>query len=243
MIVEPLAPSLDLTVHWTKEAERARMATVLDAYFTAIKRIDEHYAAMKIDRVVIDRQYPYQTTLGDSSKPMAEFHYIDRVPGKLVFFAHTAVGERLCVKFTRQYSADVHEYMAKLGLAPRLLGIQNIPGGWKMVVTDYSDYIRLAEMAPNANTRMVIRGAVLAAIQKLHDGGYVHGDIRDVNILVNTESCIQIHIIDFDWAGRIGEATYPLEVNTVTLKRPMDVTGGGQILQRHDIEMAHELFS
>ena len=44
------------------------MATVLDAYFATIKRINEHYAAMKIDRVVIDQQYPYQTTLGDSSK-------------------------------------------------------------------------------------------------------------------------------------------------------------------------------
>lgn len=74
---------------------------------------------------------------------------------------------------------------------------------------------------------IVITGAVLAAIQKLHRGGYVHGDIRDTNILVNSES--RIYIIDFDWAGRMGVTKYPLQA-AMKLKQPKDVIGGGTIL-------------
>ena len=221
-----------------------RIATVLDAYFAGIKRINEHYASVKNEsgKKIINRRYPYQTTLGEGPNPIVEFRYNHKLSGKLVFFA-VASGEKplpLCVKFTRQYSEGAHKYMADLGLAPRLWGVQDIPGGWKMVVMDRSDYTQLTEMVPNAVTRMAIKASVLAAVHKLHEGGYVHGDILDVNILVNSAS--SIHIVDFDWAGRIDEAMYPLQVNTLTLKRPKDVTGGVRILKRHDIEMIEELF-
>lgn len=52
---------------------------------------------------------------------------------------------------------------------------------------------------------------------------------------------MSVHLIDFDWAGRVGEARYPMRVNHITVKRPE--WGGELITQQHDIEMVSYLFS
>ncbi len=58
------------------------------------------------------------------------------------------------------------------------------------------------------------------------------------NILVDCKTLtskdgIKIHFIDFDWAGRQGEAVYPMRVNNVTVRRPE----GEPILVEHDMAM------
>jgi hypothetical protein len=54
---------------------------------------------------------------------------------------------------------------------------------------------------------------------------------------------VKIHLIDFDWAGPIGEAKYPAAVNKITVKCFNGVEGGGLIAKQHDIEMAPFLFT
>lgn len=44
-----------------------------------------------------------------------------------------------------------------------------------------------------------------------HGKNLVHGDIRDTNITVQ-ETSEDIMLIDFDWAGKIGEVRYPMNV-------------------------------
>jgi len=47
--------------------------------------------------------------------------------------------------------------------------------------------------------------------QHLHAQGYVHGDLRPTNILINDKK--EIKIIDFDWAGKKDETRYPIFMN------------------------------
>lgn len=49
------------------------------------------------------------------------------------------------------------------------------------------------------------------ALNILHREGYVHGDFRAPNILINKNG--DVRIIDFDWCGKEGEARYPLFIN------------------------------
>jgi hypothetical protein len=49
-------------------------------------------------------------------------------------------------------------------------------------------------------------------------------------------------LIDFDWAGRAGEVKYPLNINTKTIRPPMDATGGTKITKSHDLQMIELLF-
>jgi hypothetical protein len=65
----------------------------------------------------------------------------------------------------------------------------------------------------------------------------VHGDIREANIMVSKDR-IRFMFVDFDWAGKIGEARYPMHVNTVDLPvRPDGPLDGELILAEHDKEM------
>lgn len=50
------------------------------------------------------------------------------------------------VKFTRTYSEVVHDLLAGKGFAPELLAVEDLVGGWKMVVMEYlSGWVMLQE--------------------------------------------------------------------------------------------------
>ena len=48
-------------------------------------------------------------------------------------------GTKVLIKFTHHYSELVHQFCAKMGVAPTLLGFQQLLAGWWMVVMQYLD--------------------------------------------------------------------------------------------------------
>jgi serine/threonine protein kinase len=92
-----------------------------------------------------------------------------------------------------------------------------------------------------------VRRKVEKIVQILHDAGHVHGDIRNTNILVDLGSLdsddVKVHLVDFDWAGLIGEARYPIGVNGKTVKRPEGAEDGEIITIEHDNAMVSYLFT
>ena len=83
-----------------------------------------------------------------------------------------------------------------------------------------------------------IRGGIAKLRQglgKLHDAGFVHGDIRSPNILVGVDR--QPRLIDFDWSGKVGVARYPMQLNDRDINWPDETTAGGLIETRHDTKM------
>ncbi|KAH7884914.1 hypothetical protein F5I97DRAFT_1779733, partial [Phlebopus sp. FC_14] len=51
------------------------------------------------------------------------------------------------------------------------------------------------------------------AIQKLHDEGFVFGDLREPNIMITNDDKPKVQLIDFNWAGKKGEARYPVSIS------------------------------
>ena len=102
----------------------------------------------------------------------------------------------------------------------------------------------LPHLNPDQEER--VERKVKTIVRTLHEGGFVHGDIRNTNIFVNqaslTSDDVTIHLIDFDWAGYDGEVKYPMEINCDTVRRPEGVEGGEVITQEHDNEMVSYLF-
>jgi len=45
-------------------------------------------------------------------------------------------------------------------------------------------------------------------VKSFHDAGFVHGDLREPNIMCDGEK-EKAMLIDFDWGGKVGEAYYP----------------------------------
>ena len=44
-------------------------------------------------------------------------------------------------------------------------------------------------------------------VAEFHNMGFVHGDLRDTNILSGNDGSVKL--VDFDWGGRGGAVSYP----------------------------------
>jgi len=169
---------------------------------------------------------------------------------RLIFFGETvggAAGNKICIKFVKHYSPEAHKFCASKGNAPELIAYNSLRGGWKMVIMVAIDidnaqrpgsYRRLSAMA--ALDRLPLKEAITSLIEELHNGGYVHGDFRDTNFVVGDDN--RFMLLDFDWAGPVEEARYPMYVNRTDIRRPEGACDGKKILVKHDLEMLKYLF-
>ncbi|KAG6847753.1 hypothetical protein H0H93_006195 [Arthromyces matolae] len=238
--VEPLTPTFDLSTHYMDLKGRHAIASSLDAFKEGVKRIEAHYRELvetkgtdKIDPAM--REFPYLRSFEINGKNVT-LEYLSRVADtKLVYQAQDCHGNLYAVKFTRSYSTEAHRFLAEHDLAPKLRFSREIVegSGWIVVVTDWSAG-SLFEENVSREEKQTAWLKVKVAVQLLHDGGFVHGDIRGPNIvIIEKGSEVSIHIIDFDWAGKDGDATYPLDIN-LDVQRPKEVAAGGLITMDDD---------
>ncbi|RXW12319.1 hypothetical protein EST38_g13535 [Candolleomyces aberdarensis] len=121
------------------------------------------------------------------------------------------------------YGVDVHRALAKVGLAPLLLGISSLEGVPHAYVIEYlcpSEWVMLSELENLLllGHKQAIYNALESIIDVLQKGKYVHGDLRESNIMINQarlkqEGRVSIKLIDFDWSGTAGEVFYPVLLN------------------------------
>ncbi|KAI0247579.1 hypothetical protein BJV78DRAFT_1133032 [Lactifluus subvellereus] len=249
--VEPLTPWYDLTTHWTDEAGRLSIAAGLSAFMNTVRRIEARYLRVP-DLPPRKGSYPYPTSyIEDETGQQINFKYEKRLPEKLIFSARAdaeGIGP-LIVKFARRYSAEAHKLLARLGHAPRLHAVTTLPGSWIMVVMNFSLYPSLDDLTVllSDRSRQKVLSKVTDIVRALHKNHLVHGDIRSTNLLIDDQilardEAFVIHLLDFDWAGRIGEVKYPMGVNTKTMTRPAGVAGGTNITVAHDMAMVEMFF-
>ena len=92
-----------------------------------------------------------------------------------------------------------------MGIAPNLRGFGDIGAGWKMVIMDALDqeYKHFDEDILPTDTRELIEKRLV----ELHQAGFVHGDVRDANIIVRKDNNSGFMVIDFDWSGVIDRSS------------------------------------
>jgi len=168
--------------------------------------------------------------------------YEDKFENRLLFSGKelNAEGRKICIKFVRSYSMDAHAFCASKGHAPTLLGHRDLPGGWLMIVMEQldSNYIPLHQCSfPTDSAKAMLVDRIQEAIYMVHREGYVHGDLREANIMVNQHHTThKFMIIDWDWSGAIQVARYPMHVNQEVM-RPEGAIDGKLILPEHDMKM------
>ena len=83
----------------------------------------------------------------------------------------------------RTSSNHCDEFLADLEKAPKLLQTEILPGNWRVVVMEKAEGPQL-RIPVNEQVKMDLKSTV----NKMHDKGYVHGDLRPQNILVLTDN-------------------------------------------------------
>lgn len=106
---------------------------------------------------------------------------------------------------------------------------------------DLSDYFDLfgSSLAPDRVD--AVKERLDEVLGQMHQQGFVHGDVRNVNVMVTNGPTPAVMLVDFDWAGRIGEARYPMNVNREDVYRPEGAVDNELILAEHDMSMLAEL--
>ena len=145
------------------------------------------------------------------------------------------------VKFTdERYGKEVHKFCSDKRIAPTLHGVKKV-GPFQMVVMEKCDekfktFKKAQEDFTFEKEEEEAYKSVKAALDTLYKGpgdgvNYVHGDFRNVNVLMNDK--YEVRIVDFDWAGRDSEVTYPVPLNH-NINWPDLAKMGHPILHEHD---------
>lgn len=244
--VQVLSTPLSMHFHSTDVGNWNVAARHMAAFWKAVGKLKKYYDRAPFSLTspptpssAIPHIFPYPTSFQLLGGGTAEFEYQKQLDDhKLIF--HGALKdskEQICIKFVLRYSREVHEYCAKEKYAPALRGLDVIPGGWSMVVMDVlTDYTTLYQLPKSRKPSRRSFTKLENFLERLHKAGFVHGDIRDTNIMVSPDGK-NFKLVDFDWAGKAGVTYYPPDVNIESVTRPKDVRSLGLILDRHDMEM------
>ena len=125
------------------------------------------------------------------------------------------------VKFTYRYSRAAHKLMEREGVATRLMYCNREPlVGLYCVVTEYVRQSKQARLSQEGANKL------RAALDKFQEHSFVHGDLRELNILIDAEGGPLL--IDFDWSGKEGEVYYPVRLN-MEIEWAAGIGGGKKI--------------
>jgi serine/threonine protein kinase len=249
--VDPLTPILPLA--WNSyEKELVNLAACTFGAFKKavhkLKRYYKHDVPAQLGQISHNPEFPYKHDYKDGDTTVYFTYESQPIGNKLIFHARTTSGKDICVKFVHTYSSDAHKHCANGGYAPHVYSCEWLPGGWLMVIMDYVDMTTHRTYAfrhepnfphsfPSAEK---VKTEIINVVKHLHQGGWVHGDLRDANFLVRIDGKDEAPLVmltDFDWSGKENMARYPLDINTTDVHRPKEVKGGELITKQHDMDM------
>ena len=235
-----------------------RIAQVFTPLPNALRGLDEYYGKLEkqtklVDRVLCPRFYPHCTTFLDfASKTTQEFSYIKPLTesAKSPFLVKIKSSDEIAmVKPVARYGAGAHQLLADSQTTSRLRfcgsidgqddirittkGIHSLYlGPLRMVIMDYTDGTH-GEATKAKNKPPDARAQIEVMVIKLRESDQVFGDLRPSNVVFSDGKA---YLVDFDWAGKHGEAFYPTELGTGTTDRckGRDL---GVIEKEHDFDL------
>ena len=254
--MEALTPTLRVDCDFRDDHQRNLLASFVRALRNAFEGLREFYSSPSSPipdphgyrshkhAKSIDRHFPYKNSYTDKEGIHCAFKYNSRLVqghGTLIFLAeHTepeADTKPIVVKFTRTYSKVVHDLLAGNGFAPELLAVEDLVGGWKMVVMEHLSGWVMLHQKPRQE-RLKYKEKLKEALRIIHSRNLVHGDVRCPNILVSKDD--NIKFIDFDHCGVDGEDVYPREWDHTL--RQVDAREGDVLRKYHDDWMLNRIF-
>ncbi|KAG8899070.1 hypothetical protein FRB99_006951 [Tulasnella sp. 403] len=157
--------------------------------------------------------------------------------------------EDVFVKVLRgRYGRRQHQMAAKDSFAPKFFGVARCEGAPDAIVMqllsrhDGWNTMGSKRYRRRATERQVtkLRQWVADFLSWLETHKFVHGDLRSNNIMCRLHQNgvdIEIRVVDWDWAGEVGEVRYPPDLNP---EANLPGAAGGLIEKEHDRQMLME---
>lgn len=134
---EVLTPTIPLTYHNLHEnGVRELAARTFGAMANAAEKLKNLYSNDNMASKVL--RAPYQTSYQHLESNYQVTLTLDELvkEGKLEYYGREDYSTPVVVQFVRHFCQDLQGLCFSLGHAPRLRGVEKLPGGWVMVVTD-----------------------------------------------------------------------------------------------------------
>ena len=245
-IVQPLTPLLWLGSLHARKAQYEEVTRLFASLSTGIQELEEFYSGVDFKVVSEARLFPYITTFTDSTGHEVQFTYeksVNPIPAtsQASFIANTEDGRKIVVKFTEKYNTTAHSLLAAEGLAPPLLASEHSAcSDFTMVVTSHVEGMRILSHMYSQTLPQRVLVPISNALRVLHANDLVFGYLRRQNIHLDRNE-YTVHLVGFDWCGKVGEGEYPPDINLLGIEWPEGVVPGGRLQFEHDDEMLRRL--
>ena len=123
-----------------------------------------------------------------------EFKIKHSLRGRFIYVAETSgpKSEKIVVKFTRKYKRELHEFCAEHGYSPKLLAYESLPGGWIGMAMEFvASACYFMESKLSQECRQQWLDEMDKMVGKMHGAGYVHGDLRPPNFMVDQKKLFE----------------------------------------------------
>ena len=153
-----------------------------------------------------------------------------------LFSANDTTGNELVVKFTESYCTELHQLLANSGYAPKHFFTETVTTRFKVVVMEDMrrtavNVLEFFNQHPDKKDDVI--QSCKSVLELMQTNGYCHGDLRPCNLMVRNDG--KICVLDFDWSGKVGIATYQPFLNHQEIKWPEGVSDGKLMTKQHDI--------
>ncbi len=220
--------TVPLHTHASNSDAHEASARLVASLRVALPELKTYYETIRADESKRQQraEFPFRNFIHDTDGRRTDLMYMSRCDDtRRLFRAHLQDDSKtpVFVKFTRRYSQAAHAAAHELGFAPKIVAVNDVYDWTMVVMEDLSASYVTAEDYDGIKLDFDLEKELMSALTKLHARNFVHGDIRDVNVMVkkNGESKSPIMIVDWDWAGTVGSTKYPHDLN------PEGDEGGG----------------
>jgi hypothetical protein len=220
------------------------VATALKAVKLCIPELKEYYRGQGDYREGKYFHFPFYRSITLTDASHCTINYLEAiVSGNKPLYSATMVTDgvdhAVIVKFTRSYCIEAHLRLAERNQAPFLYGWHHCCGGWIMLVMDdLREKTNLCTRPLGGDDKHA--DSLRACVNTLHEGGWVHGDLRSGNVLLSN-STDDVFLIDFDWCGLENEQRYPPFMNHSEIEWPNGASDGLVLKKEHDIHFLNQM--
>ncbi|KAH9041965.1 hypothetical protein EDB84DRAFT_1473900 [Lactarius hengduanensis] len=215
--IAALTPTLSCLRSACEGGDRRALCAAFHGASTLLRHIHDdvkHFVNTPPTPPLIDRRLPYISEVpkypDENEKirfKILRRHHNEQADRNLYIAQLETSDDEVIVKFTRHYSIELHDFCARRGHAPTILGFGSIPGGWYVTAMVYiSSSMSPSQSSLRGRLRDKWDNDLRELVKAFHDEGLVHGDLREPNMVCSGED---VMLLDFDWGGRVGEASYP----------------------------------